>query len=181
VAVSLRPKAPNPDQAVSETFPEARMRTIISGIDRTKWVLIELMRALHTLPGRSVPQRHEELKSHRHRRPRRGKAQGFQRWTFPSKRRVAKGAKRRGHGSPPSSAWASLRSAPYGHRNLVLDTASLSPLHSESIRSIRTPAGDAGWQERKAALRRRRSTPRRRTAMVVERREAQRARSRRFA
>src|SRR5580698_5012364 len=41
---------------------------------------------------------------------------------------------------------------------IILDTASLFPLHSESIRSVRTPAGDAGWQERKAALRRRRST-----------------------
>src|SRR6202035_3125126 len=30
--------------------------------------------------------------------------------------------------------------------------------HSESIRSVRTPAGDSGWQERKAALRQRRST-----------------------
>ena len=43
-------------------------------------------------------------------------------------------------------------------RNILLDTASLFPLHSESIRSVRTPAGDSGWQERKAALRRRRST-----------------------
>src|SRR5580704_180330 len=44
------------------------------------------------------------------------------------------------------------------HRKSILDIPSLFPLHSESIRSIRTPAGDSGWQERKAALRRRRST-----------------------
>jgi hypothetical protein len=61
VCVSLRPKAPSPDQVVSETFPEKRMLTIIDGIERTKWTLIELMRELHTLPGRSVPPRHEGL------------------------------------------------------------------------------------------------------------------------
>ena len=61
VAVSLRPKAPYPDQAVSETFSEARMLAIIDGIDRTKWVLIGLMRELHALPGRSPPPRHEGL------------------------------------------------------------------------------------------------------------------------
>src|SRR5580704_8672199 len=34
-------------------------------------------------------------------------------------------------------------------RNLVLDTSSPFPLHIQSIRSLRTPAGDSGWQERK--------------------------------
>lgn len=61
VAVSLRPKPLAPDQVVSETFSEARLRGIIDGMDRTKWVLIELMRELHTLPGRSVPSHHDEL------------------------------------------------------------------------------------------------------------------------
>ena len=46
----------------------------------------------------------------------------------------------------------------YINANILLDTASLFPLHSESIRSVRTPPGDAGWRERKAALGRRRST-----------------------
>jgi hypothetical protein len=61
VVASLRPKGLAPDQAVTETFSETRMRAIIDGIDRTKWTLIELMRELHTLPGRSVPPRHEGL------------------------------------------------------------------------------------------------------------------------
>jgi hypothetical protein len=61
VAVSLRPTGLAPDQAVSETFSVARMRAIIGGIERTKWVLIELMRELHTLPGRSAPPHHEGL------------------------------------------------------------------------------------------------------------------------
>ena len=44
VAVSLRPKPLAPDELVSETFSEKRMRGIIDGIERTKRTLIELQR-----------------------------------------------------------------------------------------------------------------------------------------
>ncbi len=59
VCLSLRPKGLAPDEVVSETFSESRMRAIIDATERTKSVLIGLMQELHASPGRSLPPHHE--------------------------------------------------------------------------------------------------------------------------
>jgi hypothetical protein len=57
ICLSLRPKGLAPDQVVAESFPEARIRSIIDATDRTKWVLIDLMNELPASPNRPPQQR----------------------------------------------------------------------------------------------------------------------------
>lgn len=59
VCMSLRFKPLNPDEVVSESVPEGRIRELIDGIERTKWTLIGLQNEYHALPGKSVPRRYE--------------------------------------------------------------------------------------------------------------------------
>jgi hypothetical protein len=61
VCLSLRPRGLAPDQVVSETFPETRLRAMIDATERTKWVLIGLRQELDASPGRSPPLHHEGL------------------------------------------------------------------------------------------------------------------------
>jgi hypothetical protein len=59
VVVSLKPDAPEPDQVVSETFPDSRLRAVIDGIERAKWQIIPLMEEHYASLDKSLRQHHE--------------------------------------------------------------------------------------------------------------------------
>jgi hypothetical protein len=50
LVVSLRPKPLAPNQVVSETFPDIRMRTIVADIEMARVSLIEMMEKLFSIP-----------------------------------------------------------------------------------------------------------------------------------
>jgi hypothetical protein len=54
VVLSLRAKGGEPDEVVSETFPDSRIRTVISDIEKWKQELIELMNSRQPLPRTPV-------------------------------------------------------------------------------------------------------------------------------
>ncbi len=65
ICLSLRPTPLAPDQAVSETFPETRLRAIIADIEQIKTGLLDLMFAIPT----SCAERQELLRQSGWRRP----------------------------------------------------------------------------------------------------------------
>jgi hypothetical protein len=56
VVASLKPEALNPDEVVSETFPDRRLRAVIDGIEKTKWELIPLMEERYASLDKSLRQ-----------------------------------------------------------------------------------------------------------------------------
>jgi hypothetical protein len=60
VCMSLKFKPLAQDEVIAESVPEGRIRTLIDGIERTKWTLIGLQDEYHALPGKSVPPRHAD-------------------------------------------------------------------------------------------------------------------------
>jgi hypothetical protein len=59
VVVSLKSEALKPDEVVSETFPDSRLRAVIGGIDEAKWQLIPLMEERYASLDKSPPPDHE--------------------------------------------------------------------------------------------------------------------------
>ena len=60
VVVPLKPEALEPDQVVSETFPDSRLRIAIDGIEKAKWQLIPLMNDRYASLDKSLRQHHED-------------------------------------------------------------------------------------------------------------------------
>lgn len=60
VVVSLKPEALKADEAVSETFPDSRLRAVIDGIDEAKWQLIPLMEERYASLDKSLRRHHED-------------------------------------------------------------------------------------------------------------------------
>lgn len=59
VVLTLRAEGLNPDEVVSETFPNTRLRATIDETEKRKWELIEAMKEIRALPSRFAPQHHE--------------------------------------------------------------------------------------------------------------------------
>ena len=52
VVVSLKPEGLNPDEVVSETFPNSRLREVTAEIEKAKWQLIPLMEERYASLGK---------------------------------------------------------------------------------------------------------------------------------